>query len=181
MPKTKAARRKTSSARQQTSARTGAAPKIRPFLWFDHQAEEAAKFYVSVFPKSKILSVARYPEGSPAPAGTVMTVDFELQGQRFTALNAGPVFKFTEAISFVVDCKTQEEVDRYWSKLTQDGGSESQCGWLKDRYGLSWQIVPTIMSRLFTDPDRAAAKRAMQAMLKMKKLDIAELKRAFEG
>ncbi len=149
-------------------------PKITPFLWFDTQAEEAAKFYASIFPNSKILSTA------PGPDGTVITVEFELDGQRVIALNGVPVFKFTEAISLVVDCKDQKEVDDYWSKLLQ-GGKESQCGWLKDRYGLSWQIVPTILGRLLSDPDAKKAKRVMEAMLKMKKIDIAALKAAAEA
>jgi predicted 3-demethylubiquinone-9 3-methyltransferase (glyoxalase superfamily) len=154
-------------------------PKITPFLWFDTQAEEAANFYTSIFKNSRIIAVTRYTEAGPAPAGTVMTVLFELDGQQFIALNGGPHFKFTEAISFSVDCKTQEEVDEFWSKLSE-GGQEIQCGWLKDKYGLSWQIVPTIMSEILTDPDRQKVKRTMEAMMKMKKLDIARLKQAYE-
>jgi predicted 3-demethylubiquinone-9 3-methyltransferase (glyoxalase superfamily) len=153
--------------------------KITPFLWYDTQAEEAAKFYVSIFPKSRILKMARYGDAGPGPKGSVMTVEFELAGQRLIALNGGPVFKFTEAISLSVDCKDQKEVDRYWNKLLQ-GGKESQCGWLKDRYGLSWQIVPTVLVQLLTSPDEKKAKRVMEAMLKMKKLDIATLKAAAE-
>src|SRR5213594_4242868 len=141
--------------------------KITPFLWFDTQAEEAAKFYASVFPNSKILSTARYGEAGPGPKGRVMTVEFELAGQRMIALNGGPQFKFTEAISLSVDCKDQKEVDRYWTKLSQ-GGEEGPCGWLKDRYGLSWQVTPTGMEELFADPDPERAKRAMEAMLKMR-------------
>jgi predicted 3-demethylubiquinone-9 3-methyltransferase (glyoxalase superfamily) len=152
--------------------------KISPFLWFDNQAEQAAKFYVSVFPNSKIVGVSRYGDGGPGPKGTVMTVTFELHGQRFIALNGGPQFTFTEAISFSVDCKTQEEVDRYWEKLS-DGGEEGPCGWLKDRYGLSWQINPTVLGQMLSDPDPEKAKRAMEAMLKMKKIDIAALERAY--
>lgn len=155
-------------------------PKIKPFLWFDTQAEEAAKFYCSIFKSSKIVNVARYGEAGPGPKGSAMTVAFQLDGQEFIALNGGPHFKFTEAISFTVDCKTQEEVDEYWKKLTE-GGQESQCGWLKDKYGLSWQIVPTALGEMLSDPDRQKAKRAMEAMLKMKKIDIGELKRAYEG
>ena len=154
-------------------------PKINPFLWFDTQAEEAARFYTSIFPNSRIVSTTRYGEGAPMPKGSVMTVVFELDGQRFIALNGGPLFKFNEAISFSVDCKTQQEVDEYWAKLTA-GGQESQCGWLKDKFGLSWQIVPTVLGELLSDPDPKKAKRAMQAMLKMKKLDVAALKRAHD-
>jgi predicted 3-demethylubiquinone-9 3-methyltransferase (glyoxalase superfamily) len=152
--------------------------KIRTFLWFDDKAEEAAKFYVSVFKNSRILSVSRYPEGSPGDsAGEVMTVNFELEGQEFIALNGGPDFRFTEAISLFVNCENQAEVDELWEKLT-DGGEESQCGWLKDRYGLSWQIVPSVLMRMMEDKDPARAKRAMQAMLGMSKIDIAGLERA---
>ena len=155
-------------------------PKIAPFLWFNNQAEEAANFYASVFPNSKIVNVSRYGEAGPGPKGSVMTVDFELDGQRVTALNGGPEFKFTEAISLYVDCKTQEEVDRYWQKLSE-GGSPGPCGWLKDRYGLSWQIIPSTLGQLLNDPDRKKANRVMEAMLKMKKIDIAGLKKAYEG
>jgi predicted 3-demethylubiquinone-9 3-methyltransferase (glyoxalase superfamily) len=151
--------------------------KITPFLWFDTQAEEAANFYVSVFPNSRIVTVTRYGEAGPGPKGSVMTVVFELDGQRMIALNGGPQFKFTEAISLSVDCKDQAEVDRYWSKLTQ-GGKESQCGWLKDKYGLSWQINPAALGEMLSDPDPEKAKRVMEAMLTMKKIDIAALKAA---
>jgi len=151
--------------------------KITPFLWFDTQAEEAAKFYASVFPNSKILKTARYGEAGPGPKGSVMTVEFELAGQRMIALNGGPQFKFTEAISLSVDCKDQKEVDHYWTKLSQ-GGQESMCGWLKDRYGLSWQVNPAILGELLSGPDAKKAKRVMEAMLKMKKIDIAALKAA---
>jgi len=154
--------------------------KITPFLWFDTQAEEAAKFYVSLFPKSKILKTARYGDAGPGPKGSVMTVEFELAGQRMIALNGGPHFKFTEAISLSVDCKDQKEVDRYWTKLSQ-GGEQSMCGWLKDRYGLSWQINPSILGKLLSDKDAKKAKRVMEAMLKMKKIDIAALKAAAKG
>jgi len=153
---------------------------ISPFLWFDSQAEAAATHYVSIFSNSKILKVARSGDAGPGPKGTVLTVHFELDGQRFTALNGGPRFKFTEAISFVVDCKTQEEVDYFWSKLTE-GGEESMCGWLKDRFGLSWQVIPTALGEMITDPDPAKSRRAMEAMLKMKKIDIAALRTAYEG
>jgi len=155
-------------------------PKITPFLWFDTQAEEAAKFYASVFPNSKILKTARYGEAGPGPKGSVMTVEFELDGQRMIALNGGPQFKFTEAISLSVDCKDQKEVDHYWTKLSQ-GGQESMCGWLKDRYGLSWQVNPTILGELLASRDAKKAKRVMEAMLKMRKIDIAALKSAAEA
>ena len=153
--------------------------KITPFLWFDANAEEAMKFYTSVFKNSKIGKVTLYPEGSPGPAGTVMVGSFQIEGQEFIALNGGLVFKFTEAISFVVNCETQEEVDHYWTKLTAGGGKAVECGWLKDKFGLSWQIVPTILSKLMEDKDREKSKRVMQAMLKMKKIDIEGLKRAY--
>ena len=151
--------------------------KITPFLWFDTQAEEAAKFYASIFPKSKILNVARYGEAGPGPKGSVMTVEFELDGQRMIALNGGPHFKFTEAISLSVSCKDQKEVDHYWGKLSQ-GGQEAPCGWLKDKYGLSWQVNPAILGELLASRDAKKAKRVMEAMLKMKKIDIAALKAA---
>jgi len=151
---------------------------ISPFLWFDSEAEEAAEFYVSLFPNSRISEVARYPEGSPMPAGTAMSVTFVLDGIEVQALNGGPEFTFTEAFSFFVQVETQEEIDRYWDALTADGGEESQCGWLKDRWGLSWQIVPKAMGELLGGPDRERAARAMQVMLGMKKLVIAELEAA---
>lgn len=154
--------------------------KITPFLWFDRQAEEAALLYVSLFPDSTVTGVSHYGEGMPLPKGTVMSVTFRLAGQEFMALNGGPAFKFTEAISFFVRCETQAEIDRLWSKLTE-GGEPSQCGWLKDRFGLSWQIVPSVLGDLIGDPDPEKAGRATQAMLKMGKLDIAELKRAHAG
>ncbi len=155
--------------------------RIVPNLWFDTEAEEAASFYVSVFKgDSRIMNVSRYPEGSPGPAGTVMTVEFQLDGQRFVAINGGPQFTFDEAVSFQIDCETQAEVDYYWDALTE-GGSESQCGWCKDRYGLSWQVVPAGMDEVFNDPDPARAQRAMQAMLGMVKLDIGALRRAADG
>jgi predicted 3-demethylubiquinone-9 3-methyltransferase (glyoxalase superfamily) len=155
-------------------------PTITPFLWFNSQAEEAAALYSSIFPNSKILKVLRYGEGGMGPAGSVMTVDFELDGQPFTALNGGPLFKFTEAVSFVVNCRTQEEVDHYWNELSA-GGAESQCGWVKDRFGLSWQIVPTVLTEFLGDPDAKKSQNVMQAMLGMKKLDIAALKQAYES
>jgi predicted 3-demethylubiquinone-9 3-methyltransferase (glyoxalase superfamily) len=155
--------------------------KITPFLWFDDNAEEAVKFYTSIFKNSKIGKIARYDKaGEKAagrPAGSVMTIEFQLDGQEFVALNGGPHFKFTEAISFVVNCETQEEVDYYWEKLSA-GGKEVQCGWLKDKYGLSWQIVPTVLGELLSDKDAAKAQRVMDAMLKMVKLDIKKLKQA---
>jgi predicted 3-demethylubiquinone-9 3-methyltransferase (glyoxalase superfamily) len=158
---------------------------ITPMLWFDKQAEEAARFYVSVFPNSKIVRIAHYPESAESVSGqakgSVMTVEFELNGQPFVALNAGPVFKFSEAISFVVNCESQEEIDSYWQKLLAGGGQESDCGWLKDRYGLSWQITPTELFDMNADPDRVKADRVMAAMLKMKKLDLPALRKAFEG
>jgi predicted 3-demethylubiquinone-9 3-methyltransferase (glyoxalase superfamily) len=154
--------------------------RIIPNLWFDTQGEEAANFYCSIFPNSRIVSIARYPEGSPGPAGEVMTVEYELDGQRYVHINGGPQFTFSEAVSFQVDCADQAEVDYYWDKLL-DGGEESQCGWLKDRYGFSWQIVPAAMDELFSDPDPGRAQRAMQAMLQMTKLDVAELRRAADG
>jgi predicted 3-demethylubiquinone-9 3-methyltransferase (glyoxalase superfamily) len=154
--------------------------KITPFLWFDNQAEEAANFYCSIFKNSRIKDVARYGEAGPGPKGSVMTVSFELDGQEFVALNGGPEFKFTEAISFVVNCKTQDEADEYWTKLSA-GGREDMCGWLKDQYGLSWQIVPTALSELMSDPDPVKANRVMQAMLQMRKIDMAALKRAYES
>jgi predicted 3-demethylubiquinone-9 3-methyltransferase (glyoxalase superfamily) len=156
-------------------------PKISPFLWFDSQAEEAADLYVSVFPNSRIIKISRYGEAGPGPKGSVMIVQFELDGQQIVALNGGPQFQFTEAISLSVDCKTEEEVDRYWTMLSGNGGSEGPCGWLKDRFGLSWQIVPTILPQMLSDPDPQKAKRVMEAMMKMKKIEIPALKKAYEG
>ena len=153
--------------------------KITPFLWFDNQAEDAAKLYVSIFKNSKIVTTTRYGEAGPGPKGSVMTVVFELDGQEFIALNGGPQFKFTEAISFSVNCKTQQEVDEFWKKLSERG-EEGPCGWLKDKYGLSWQINPTILGELLNDPDPKKSRRVMEAMLKMKKIDIAGLKKAYE-
>jgi predicted 3-demethylubiquinone-9 3-methyltransferase (glyoxalase superfamily) len=156
--------------------------KITPCLWFDNQAEEAAKFYVSIFKNSKVGSVARYGEEgakvSGMPKGTVMTVTFQLDGQEFMALNGGPMFKFTEATSFIVNCKTQQEVDEFWEKLSQ-GGEEGPCGWLKDKYGLSWQIVPTVLGEMMQDKDPEKSERVMKAMLQMKKLDIKSLEQAY--
>src|SRR5688572_5651047 len=150
--------------------------KIKPFLWFEHQAEEAAKFYTSIFKDSKMGKVARYPEGSPGPAGSVMTVEFRIEGQDFVALNGGKQdWQFNDAISFVIECENQKEIDYYWDKLLA-GGNAQQCGWLKDKYGVSWQVVPAGMEKLFSNPKKA--ERAMQAMLKMVKLDIGKLKEA---
>lgn len=160
--------------------------RITPFLWFDSQAEEAATFYTSVFGNSRIVAVTRYDREAAAatrrPEGTAMTVAFELDGQPFTALNGGPIFKFTEAVSFVVHCSTQEEIDYFWERLSAGGDERAlQCGWLKDRYGLSWQVVPDVLIELFSHPDPAVSARVMEAMLRMKKIDIAALKRAAEG
>jgi predicted 3-demethylubiquinone-9 3-methyltransferase (glyoxalase superfamily) len=153
--------------------------KISPFLWFDDQAEEAMNFYVSIFKNSKVGEVTLYGDAGPGPKGSVMTASFELEGQQFTALNGGPHFKFTEAISFVVNCETQEEVDELWDRLAEDGQTQ-QCGWLKDKFGLSWQIVPTVLIELMSDPDPDKSRRVTEEMLQMTKIDIAKLKRAYE-
>jgi predicted 3-demethylubiquinone-9 3-methyltransferase (glyoxalase superfamily) len=160
--------------------------KITPCLWFDDQAEEAAKFYTAIFNNSKIVSMTRYGEAGHEvhgrPAGTVMTVAFELDGHAFTALNGGPMFKFNEAISFQVSCETQEELDYYWEKLSEGGDREAQqCGWLKDKYGASWQVIPNVLLEMLTNPDSKKSQRAMKSMLRMKKIDIEELKRAYDG
>jgi predicted 3-demethylubiquinone-9 3-methyltransferase (glyoxalase superfamily) len=154
--------------------------KLTPNLWFDTEAEEAADFYISVFKNSRVVNVAHYTEAGPGTPGAVMTVEFELDGNRFVGINGGPQFKFDEAVSFQITCETQDEVDYYWERLT-DGGQESQCGWLKDRFGLCWQVVPTGMAEVFANPDPESARRAMEAMLKMSKLDIAALRAAAEG
>lgn len=154
--------------------------KITPFLWFNNNAEEAITFYMSIFKNSKLLDSARYGEGMPLPAGTLMTASFQLENQRFMALNGGPMFKFTEAISFLVDVTTQDELDYYWNRLLE-GGSKQQCGWLKDKYGLSWQIIPALLGKLMGDKDPVKAGRVMQAMLKMDKIIIKDLQRAYEG
>jgi predicted 3-demethylubiquinone-9 3-methyltransferase (glyoxalase superfamily) len=154
--------------------------KITPFLWFDDNAEKAMNFYISIFPNSKVLSVTRCGEAGPGPKGTVLVATFQLAGQEFLALNGGPQFKFTEAISFSVDCKTQEEVDELWEKLSE-GGEKSRCGWLKDKFGLSWQVNPSILGEMLNDKDPEKAKRVMEAMMQMDKIDIAALKRAYEG
>lgn len=155
-------------------------PTITPNLWFDSEALEAAEYYVSIFPSSRIVNVSRYTDAGPGEPGTVLTVDFELDGTRFTGINGGPQFSFDEAVSFLIECRDQDEIDHYWSKLT-DGGEESQCGWLKDRYGLSWQVVPTGFEEIMAGPDQAAAERAMRAMLGMRKLDVAALQAAAAG
>lgn len=162
-----------------------AAQKITPCLWFDTEAEEAANFYCSVFDNSRITSISRYGEEGHEihgkPAGSVMVVQFELDGQTFIAMNGGPQFKFDEAISFQIHCADQKEVDHYWERLTADGGTEVACGWLKDKFGLSWQVVPTVLYEMLTDKDYAASQRVMKAFMQMKKYDIAALKRAFDG
>jgi len=160
--------------------------KISPCLWFDHQAEDAARFYTGIFKDSKITAISRYPEVGQEihgkPPGSVLTVAFELNGQSFTALNGGPVFKFNEAVSFQIECETQEEVDYYWERLSEGGAPQAQqCGWLADKFGLSWQVVPKVLPEMLMDPDTAKSRRAFQAMLQMKKLDIAGLQRAFAG
>ena len=155
--------------------------KITPFLWFDNQAEDAMNFYVSIFKNSKVGTISRYGDAGPGPKGSVMVASFELDGMQFTALNGGPHFKFTEAISLYVNCETQDEVDYFWNKLTAGGGQPSQCGWLKDKYGLSWQIVPSALPRLLSDPDCAKANRVMQAMMQMQKIDVAKLEQAAKG
>ncbi|HEX6834808.1 MAG TPA: VOC family protein [Rudaea sp.] len=155
--------------------------KITPFLWFDHQAEEAATFYTSIFKNSKILEVSRYGDAGPGPKGSAMVVKFQLEGIEFLALNGGPHFKLNEAFSLTVNCDTQDEVDDYWAKLTADGGTPSQCGWLKDKFGLSWQVVPTIVSKIMGSSDSKKSGRAMQALMQMRKLDIAALEAAYNG
>ena len=154
--------------------------KITPFLWFDDKAEEAANFYVSIFKNSKIETVSRYGDAGPGPKGSVMIVQFQLEGQRFTALNGGPIFHFTSAISLLVDCQTQEEVDDLWQKLSA-GGRPDRCGWLQDKFGLSWQIIPSALGKLMSDPDPEKSNRVMQAMLQMDKIDIKRLEQAYEG
>lgn len=154
--------------------------KITPFLWFEDQAEEAANFYTAIFKNSKLGSVTRYGEAGPGPEGSAMTVSFELEGLQFTALNGGPEFNFTEAVSFLVDCKSQDEVDYLWEKLTE-GGEEGPCGWLKDKFGLSWQIIPTALTEMLNDPDPEKARRVTEAMLQMKKIDIPTLEQAYAG
>jgi predicted 3-demethylubiquinone-9 3-methyltransferase (glyoxalase superfamily) len=155
--------------------------KITPFLWFDNNAEEAVKFYVSLFEDSKVISISKYPDSVPGMGGKVLNAMFELNGQQFMALDGGPNFKFTEAVSFYVNCENQEEVDNLWNKLITDGGEESRCGWLKDKYGLSWQIIPTALGKLMSDPDREKANRVMQCMLKMNKIIVKDLEKAAAG
>jgi predicted 3-demethylubiquinone-9 3-methyltransferase (glyoxalase superfamily) len=155
--------------------------KITTFLWFDHQAEEAARFYVSIFKNSKMGEIKRYGKAGPGPEGSVLTVSFTLEGQEFMALNGGPIFHFTEAVSLFVNCETQAEVDALWAKFTEDGGEESQCGWLKDKYGLSWQIIPSALMRTVWGGDADGAARAMKAMLKMRKIDVRALEDAYAG
>jgi predicted 3-demethylubiquinone-9 3-methyltransferase (glyoxalase superfamily) len=155
-------------------------PRISPFLWFDNQAEEAMNFYTSVFENSKVGRVMRYGDAGPGPSGSVMTASFEIEGQAFVALNGGPMFRFTEAVSFVVNCETQAEVDHYWDKLVE-GGTPQQCGWLKDRFGLSWQVVPAALVDMMGDKDAAKSKRVVEAMMKMVKIDIPTLRRAYDG
>lgn len=161
--------------------------KITPFLWFDHQAEQAVKFYTSIFENSKVGRILRYGEEaakiskSGRPVGSVLTIEFQIEGQKFTALNGGPAFKFNESISFVVNCDTQKEVDYFWEKLTADGGQESQCGWLKDKFGLSWQVVPTVLIEMLHDKNSEKSERVMAAMLQMTKIDIDKLNAAYEG
>ena len=156
-------------------------PKTTPCLWFDTQGEDAAKFYTSMFPNSRVTDVTRYGEAGPRPAGMALTVEFELDGQAYTALNGGPEFTFSEAISFQIDCKDQDEVDHYWTKLSEGGGEEGPCGWLKDKFGLSWQVVPRALPELLGDPDQEKAQRVMAAMMGMKKIDVAGLQRAYDG
>jgi predicted 3-demethylubiquinone-9 3-methyltransferase (glyoxalase superfamily) len=159
--------------------------KITPFLWFDGQAEDAVNFYTSLFKNSKIGRILRYTEeaaeNSGRPVGSVLTIEFEIEGQKFVALNGGPLFKFNESVSFVINCETQEEVDYFWEKLTADGGEESQCGWLKDKFGLSWQVTPTMLIDMLHDKDPAKAERVMNAMLQMQKIEIPKLKAAYGG
>ena len=154
--------------------------KITPFLWYDNNAEEAVNHYTSIFKNSRVTNIARYGEAGPGPKGSIMTIAFQLEGQDFIALNGGPMFKFNEAISLSVDCKTQQEVDKLWEKLSA-GGQPSQCGWLKDKYGLSWQIVPSVLIEMLQDPDAEKSQRVMQAMMQMGKIDIAALQRAYQG
>ena len=183
-PKTTAAKTKVAPKQKAASARPpSASPKIQlitPFLWFDKAAEEAANFYCSIFPNSKIIKITRNGEAGAGPAGSVLVVEFLLNGQQFYAMNAGSGNEFTDAISLLVHVRTQEELDYYWSKLT-DGGKEVACGWLKDKFGLSWQIVPTAVAKMMTDPDPAKSERVMKALLQMKKLDIRALQQAYEG
>jgi predicted 3-demethylubiquinone-9 3-methyltransferase (glyoxalase superfamily) len=169
------------SSKSRTAQTEPRNQKITTFLWFNNNAEEAANFYISVFKNSKILNIARYGEPGPGPKGSVMTVDFELDGERFTALNGGPQFKFTEAISLVVNCKSQEEVDYFWEKLSEDGGQTIECGWLKDKFGLFWQVTPEVLLELLQDADQQKVDRVMKAMMTMQKLDIKQIEDAARG
>jgi len=173
-------RRHDAEKNEEGAKMTTIAQKITPFLWFDNQAEEAMNFYVSIFKNSRVLGVTRYGKTGPGPEGSVMTAAFELDGQKFTALNGGPQFKFNESVSFVVNCETQKEIDYFWEKLSSEGGQESQCGWLKDKFGLSWQVVPVVLPELIQNADPAKSERVMQAIMQMKKLDLAKLKQAAE-
>ena len=155
--------------------------KITPFLWFDNNADEAVKFYTSVFKNSKLINARHYGDAGPGPKGTIMTATIELEGQQLILLNGGPMFKFTEATSLFINCKTQEEVDYYWDKLTANGGKESQCGWLKDKFGVSWQVTPTVLIDMLHDKDATKAERVMKAMLQMRKIDISKLKASYDG
>ena len=155
--------------------------KITPFLWFDNEAEDAARFYVLIFKNSKIGTITHYGEAGPRPKGTIMTVEFQLEGVEFVALNGGPQFKFTEAVSFSVNCETQDEIDFFWEKLSADGGQTGPCGWLKDKFGLSWQVNPIVLGKMLADKDHTKSQRVMKAMLEMDKMDIAALKRAYES
>lgn len=156
-------------------------PKITPWLWFDMNAQEAAEYYITVFPNSRILKVTHYPEGAPVPAGTVLAVEFELDGTLFAGLNGGPQFQFSEAVSFSIDCADQDEVDHYWNALTGGGGEESQCGWLKDRFGVSWQVVPRRLDELMSDPDVGVVERVSEALMKMHKIEVPVLEEAARG
>ena len=156
-------------------------PKITPFLWFDDNADEAVAFYSAIFPDARVIEEQRYPEGAPGPTGSLMTATFELAGQRFVALNGGPAFGFTEAVSFFIRCDSAEEVDHYWEALLADGGQPSQCGWLKDKFGLSWQVVPAKLTQYLSDPDPVKAQRVMQAMLQMSKIEVSALDAAYAG
>ncbi|MDV2476365.1 VOC family protein [Rhodococcus zopfii] len=156
-------------------------PKITPWLWFDMNAQEAAEYYITVFPNSRILKVTHYPEGAPVPAGTVLAVEFELDGTLFAGLNGGPQFQFSEAVSFSIDCADQDEVDHYWNALTGGGGEESQCGWLKDRFGVSWQVVPRRLDELMSDPDVGVVERVSEALMKMRKIKVPVLEEAARG
>lgn len=156
-------------------------PKITPWLWFDMNAQEAAEYYITVFPNSRILKVTHYPEGTPVPAGTVLAVEFELDGTLFAGLNGGPQFQFSEAVSFSIDCADQDEVDHYWNALTGGGGEESQCGWLKDRFGVSWQVVPRRLDELMSDPDVGVVERVSEALMKMRKIKVPVLEEAARG